>query len=78
MASSDSEKEEAEAAAAVAEEEEARAREKQYWKYAPLYKAALIGDWEEAERIIDGDGDALTAEITQYKEIALHVAVATG
>ncbi|CAL5328671.1 unnamed protein product [Camellia sinensis] len=53
------------------------AREKQYWKYAPLYKAALIGDWEEAERIIDGDGDALTAEITQYKEIALHVAVAT-
>ncbi|XP_028125663.1 uncharacterized protein LOC114322525 isoform X2 [Camellia sinensis] len=77
MASSDSEKEEAEAAAAVAEEE-ARAREKQYWKYAPLYKAALIGDWEEAERIIDGDGDALTAEITQYKEIALHVAVATG
>ncbi|XP_028125664.1 uncharacterized protein LOC114322525 isoform X3 [Camellia sinensis] len=76
MASSDSEKEEAEAAAAVAEEE-ARAREKQYWKYAPLYKAALIGDWEEAERIIDGDGDALTAEITQYKEIALHVAVAT-
>ncbi|GMP36842.1 hypothetical protein CsSME_00008829 [Camellia sinensis var. sinensis] len=84
------EEEEAEAAAAVAEEEEdgddeedeeaeeARALEKQYWKYQPLQKAALTGDWEEAKRIIDGDGDALTAKITTDEEIALHVAVATG
>ncbi|XP_028054196.1 uncharacterized protein LOC114258438 isoform X3 [Camellia sinensis] len=83
------EEEEAEAAAAVAEEEEdgddeedeeaeeARALEKQYWKYQPLQKAALTGDWEEAKRIIDGDGDALTAKITTDEEIALHVAVAT-
>ncbi|KAI7981879.1 DNA topoisomerase 2 [Camellia lanceoleosa] len=54
------------------------AMEKQYWKYAPLYKAALTGDWEEAKRIINGDRDALTAKITQDNEIALHVAVATG
>ncbi|CAL5328639.1 unnamed protein product [Camellia sinensis] len=84
MASSDSEKEEAAAAAAVAEEEEEeedeheRAMEKQYWKYLPLQKAALTGDWEEAKRIIDGDGDALTAKITPDEEIALHVAVATS
>ncbi|KAL7193995.1 hypothetical protein ACSBR2_025605 [Camellia fascicularis] len=81
MASSDSEKEEAAAAAAVAEEEEdeeARALEKQYWKYLSLQKAALTGDWKEAKRIIDGDGDALTAKITPDEEIALHVAVATG
>ncbi|CAL5375489.1 unnamed protein product [Camellia sinensis] len=85
------EEEEAEAAAAAAEEEEeeeeddddeedeeAGALEKQYWKYLPLQKAALTGDWEEAKRIIDGDGDALTAKITPDEEIALHVAVATG
>ncbi|XP_028072865.1 uncharacterized protein LOC114275080 [Camellia sinensis] len=51
--------------------------EKQYWKYVPLYKAALTGDWKKAKRIINGDGDALTAKITQDGEIALHVAVAT-
>ncbi|KAI8018559.1 Calcium-binding protein KRP1 [Camellia lanceoleosa] len=66
MASSDSEKEAAAAAAAVAEEEEEEDEDKE------------AGDWEEAKRIIDGDGDALTAKITQDKEIALHVAVATG
>ncbi|GMP36908.1 hypothetical protein CsSME_00008852 [Camellia sinensis var. sinensis] len=60
------------------EDEEARALEKQYWKYLPLQKAALTGDWEEAKRIIDGDGDALTAKITPDEEIALHVAVETG
>ncbi|GMP36904.1 hypothetical protein CsSME_00008852 [Camellia sinensis var. sinensis] len=59
------------------EDEEARALEKQYWKYLPLQKAALTGDWEEAKRIIDGDGDALTAKITPDEEIALHVAVET-
>ncbi|KAF5956402.1 hypothetical protein HYC85_003627 [Camellia sinensis] len=58
---------------AVEDEEE----EEEYWKCVPLYKAALTGDWKEAERIIGGDGDALTAKITQHKEIALHVAVAT-
>ncbi|KAL7224892.1 hypothetical protein ACSBR1_026214 [Camellia fascicularis] len=52
--------------------------EKQYWKYLPLQKAALTGDWEEAKRIIDGDGDALTTKITPDEEIAIHVAVATG
>ncbi|KAL7193985.1 hypothetical protein ACSBR2_025596 [Camellia fascicularis] len=77
MASSDSEKEEAAAAAAVAEEEEEeeeededeRALEKRYWKYLPIRKAALTGDWEEAKRIIGGDGDALTAKITQTRRL---------
>ncbi|GMP36907.1 hypothetical protein CsSME_00008852 [Camellia sinensis var. sinensis] len=90
MASSDSEKEEAAAAAAVTEEEEEAAvaatvaeeeeeeEEEEDEDEDEDEDEEARGDWEEAKRIIDGDGDALTAKITPDEEIALHVAVETG
>ncbi|CAL5376755.1 unnamed protein product [Camellia sinensis] len=48
------------------------------WRYTPLLKAALKGDWDSARRFLDQDPDALTANITLSKETALHIAVKSG
>ncbi|XP_024984278.1 ankyrin repeat-containing protein ITN1-like [Cynara cardunculus var. scolymus] len=46
--------------------------------YLPLYKAALRGDWEDAQDFIDQDEEAVTANINKYGFTALHIAVGTG
>ncbi|KAJ9559255.1 hypothetical protein OSB04_013869 [Centaurea solstitialis] len=46
--------------------------------YLPLYKAALRGDWEDAQDFIDHDEEAATANINKYGFTALHIAVGTG
>ncbi|KAI3696613.1 hypothetical protein L6452_29036 [Arctium lappa] len=46
--------------------------------YLPLYKAALRGDWEDAQDFIDRDEEAVTANINKYGFTALHIAVGTG
>ncbi|KAL5577505.1 hypothetical protein UlMin_019204 [Ulmus minor] len=43
----------------------------------PLYKAALKGDWENAERIIGKDRTILSASITEGWHTALHLAAGT-
>ncbi|PSS02020.1 Ankyrin repeat-containing protein [Actinidia chinensis var. chinensis] len=50
----------------------------EYWRYIPLVKAALSGNWESAERFFDQDNGALTVPITKSSETALHIAVGTG
>ncbi|KAH7851292.1 hypothetical protein Vadar_009481 [Vaccinium darrowii] len=50
----------------------------EYWKYIPLYQAALRGDWESAERFFMRDEGSLTARITKFSETALHISVAAG
>ncbi|PSS15465.1 Serine/threonine-protein phosphatase 6 regulatory ankyrin repeat subunit B like, partial [Actinidia chinensis var. chinensis] len=50
----------------------------EYWRYIPLVKAALAGDWDVARRFFDQDQSALTAPITPSLETALHIAVGTG
>ncbi|RZC87732.1 hypothetical protein C5167_028186 [Papaver somniferum] len=47
-------------------------------KYQVLYKAALKGDWDRAQRIFKVDPSALTASITVGNETALHIAAASG
>ncbi|KAF2300970.1 hypothetical protein GH714_018728 [Hevea brasiliensis] len=47
-------------------------------RYLRLYKAALRGDWEAANRIFKDDPDAVTAKISGIEEIALHVAISKG
>ncbi|PWA69781.1 ankyrin repeat-containing domain, PGG domain, Gag-polypeptide of LTR copia-type [Artemisia annua] len=46
--------------------------------YLPLYKAALRGDWDDAQYIIDRDEEAITANINKYGFTALHIVVGTG
>lgn len=46
--------------------------------YLPLYKAALEGNWEVAERFLDNDPSAATASITLLSFTALHVAASEG
>ncbi|XP_057984442.1 ankyrin repeat-containing protein At5g02620-like [Hevea brasiliensis] len=46
--------------------------------YLPLYKAALQGKWEDAEKIIKDDKNAMVAEVSSAKETALHIAASTG
>ncbi|KAH7846146.1 hypothetical protein Vadar_010452 [Vaccinium darrowii] len=43
--------------------------------YLPLYKAAIKGDWEAADKIINEEQDAVRARITFDSETALIVAV---
>lgn len=50
----------------------------EYWKYIPLYQAALRGDWESAERFFKRDEGSLTARITKFSETALHISVSAG
>ncbi|KAJ9691146.1 hypothetical protein PVL29_013355 [Vitis rotundifolia] len=42
--------------------------------YAPLYLAALSGDWDVAERIFESDHEAVRARITRAQETPLHIA----
>ncbi|KAI8000753.1 hypothetical protein LOK49_LG09G01103 [Camellia lanceoleosa] len=48
------------------------------WRYIPLLRAALRGDWDSAKRIFDQDEAAFTANITDYEETALHVSVSSA
>ncbi|XP_057467537.1 ankyrin repeat-containing protein NPR4-like isoform X4 [Actinidia eriantha] len=50
----------------------------EYWRYIPLVKAALAGNWEIAKRFFDQDKVACTVPITKFLETALHIAVGTG
>lgn len=48
------------------------------WHF-PLYKSAMVGDWETGKQIILRHGsEALRARIRGYSETALHVAVGSG
>ncbi|KAI7999792.1 hypothetical protein LOK49_LG09G02664 [Camellia lanceoleosa] len=42
--------------------------------YAPLYQAALNGDWEKAKEFIKLHPSALSARITKGQETVLHIA----
>nr|XP_043611214.1 uncharacterized protein LOC122582845 [Erigeron canadensis] len=46
-----------------------------YAEYLPLHRAIMKSDWDEAQRIISKDKDALTAELAPGRS-ALHVAIA--
>ncbi|KAI3913901.1 hypothetical protein MKW92_051686 [Papaver armeniacum] len=46
--------------------------------YLPLYKAALKGDWGNAEEFLKTHPDALNAVITSNQRTALHVAASAG
>ncbi|KAF7126776.1 hypothetical protein RHSIM_Rhsim11G0103000 [Rhododendron simsii] len=50
----------------------------QSWRYIPLVKAVLGGNWERAKRFFDQDQGALTAWVTEFRETSLHIAVGTG
>ncbi|THF97468.1 hypothetical protein TEA_029196 [Camellia sinensis var. sinensis] len=50
---------------------DAENKDEDYWRYLPLLKAALRGDWDSAKRFFDQHPDALTAYITDYKHTAL-------
>ncbi|XP_057506244.1 uncharacterized protein LOC130789490 [Actinidia eriantha] len=52
--------------------------EEEFWRYIPLVKAVLEGNWDVARRFFDQDESALTAQITPSLETALHIAVGTG
>ncbi len=47
-------------------------------RYEDLYKAAIGGDWETAERIFESDPEAKRAIISTRQETALHVATSMG
>ncbi|KAF7142613.1 hypothetical protein RHSIM_Rhsim05G0009000 [Rhododendron simsii] len=50
----------------------------EYWKYTPLVKAALRGDWETADKFFEKNPNAITAPITRDSESALYLATGTG
>ncbi|KAH7852908.1 hypothetical protein Vadar_030769 [Vaccinium darrowii] len=50
----------------------------EYWKYTPLVKAALIGDWETAQIFFKQYPNAITDPITNESETVLHMATGTG
>ncbi|KAI8560247.1 hypothetical protein RHMOL_Rhmol04G0240800 [Rhododendron molle] len=50
----------------------------EYWRYIPLYQAALRGDWASAQRFFEEDEGALTAKIKSFGETTLHIAVGAG
>ncbi|XP_038886804.1 ankyrin repeat-containing protein ITN1-like [Benincasa hispida] len=47
-------------------------------RHALLYRAALMGKWEDAEAIFSQDSAAIVSKINLLEETALHVAVGTG
>ncbi|GMP36885.1 hypothetical protein CsSME_00008840 [Camellia sinensis var. sinensis] len=53
-------------------------KDEDYWRYIPLLNAALGGDWDSAKRCIDEDESALTANITNSRDTALHIAIMSG
>ncbi|CAL5328669.1 unnamed protein product [Camellia sinensis] len=59
-------------------EEEVENKDEDYWRYITLLNAALRGDRDSAKRFFDQDPDALTAQITYKKGMALHVAIWSG
>ncbi|KZV18233.1 ankyrin repeat-containing protein-like [Dorcoceras hygrometricum] len=53
-------------------------KDKDYTKYLALYRAIMRGDWMESEKLLDKDIEARTANISEFEETALHVAMETG
>lgn len=49
----------------------------EWHKYLPLYRAAIKGDWDTAEAILERDPDALTARVSFTLQTVLHVAIGT-
>ncbi|KAG5547056.1 hypothetical protein RHGRI_012927 [Rhododendron griersonianum] len=49
-----------------------------WWRYIPLLKATLRGDWETAENFFERDTSALTGPIKETGDTALHIAVGVG
>ncbi|KAI3832004.1 hypothetical protein MKX03_006378 [Papaver bracteatum] len=47
-------------------------------KYMPLYKAAQKGDWKFAKKLFQDDPNAVTAKITNFSEMAIHVGATAG
>ncbi|XP_026424282.1 ankyrin repeat-containing protein ITN1-like [Papaver somniferum] len=47
-------------------------------KYMSLYKAAQKGDWLSAKKLFQDDPNAVTAKITNFSEMAIHVAATAG
>ncbi|KAK6126738.1 hypothetical protein DH2020_039509 [Rehmannia glutinosa] len=52
--------------------------QEEWHNYLPLYRATLMGEWDEAKRVIDRDPNAIKARIAFTLETALHIAVGTG
>ncbi|KAF7142987.1 hypothetical protein RHSIM_Rhsim05G0147800 [Rhododendron simsii] len=50
----------------------------EYWRYIPLLKAVLRGNWDAARRFFVQDESAITAPINDLSETALYIAVRTG
>ncbi|XP_058215684.1 uncharacterized protein LOC131326816 [Rhododendron vialii] len=50
----------------------------EYWKYTPLVKAALKGDWDAANEFFKDHPEAITAPITRELESALYLATGVG
>ncbi|KAG5547053.1 hypothetical protein RHGRI_012924 [Rhododendron griersonianum] len=49
-----------------------------WWRYIPLLKATLRGDWKTAENFFQRDKSALTGPIKETGDTALHIAVLVG
>ncbi|KAF7143232.1 hypothetical protein RHSIM_Rhsim05G0010200 [Rhododendron simsii] len=49
-----------------------------WWRYIPLVKATLRGDWKTAENFFQRDKSALTGPIKETMDTALHIAVGVG
>ncbi|KAK6152015.1 hypothetical protein DH2020_014650 [Rehmannia glutinosa] len=52
--------------------------QEEWHNYLPLYRATLMGEWDEAKRVIDRHPNAIKARIAFTLETALHIAVGTG
>ncbi|CAK9138518.1 unnamed protein product [Ilex paraguariensis] len=52
--------------------------EERLWRYLPLYKLTLDGNWKLAKPFFLGDPDAIRAKITAAGDTALHIAAGTG
>ncbi|KAG5547059.1 hypothetical protein RHGRI_012928 [Rhododendron griersonianum] len=50
----------------------------EWWRYIPLLKATLRGDWKTAENFFQRDKSALTGPIKETGDTALHIAVLVG
>ncbi|KAF7112793.1 hypothetical protein RHSIM_RhsimUnG0192800 [Rhododendron simsii] len=50
----------------------------EWWRYIPLLRATLRGDWETAENFFQRDKSALKGPIKETGDTALHIAVGVG
>ncbi|KAI8553348.1 hypothetical protein RHMOL_Rhmol05G0008500 [Rhododendron molle] len=50
----------------------------EYWKYRPLVKAALKGNWDDANGFFKDHPEAITGPITRERESALYLASGVG